>query len=277
MAEIDIKLEKLRQFIGEKGKNGVVIAFSGGVDSSTLTAVAHEVLGEKTVAVIATSPTYTSKELKDAKQIAAEIGVKLHLVETNELKNPNFSKNPENRCYYCKKELLQKLVEFAHKIGFQTVFEGTNASDLTDHRPGFKAVKEIPEVYSPLKISGFSKDEIRQLAKKMGLSVHDKPALSCLASRVPFNEKITAEKLQRVDLAEQAITQIIPVKQLRVRDHNGLARIEIPKAQIELFFNDVVLGKVVLALKGLGFKYVTFDLEGFRSGSMLNTLEQKSL
>jgi len=277
MAEIDIKLEKLRHFIGEKGKNGVVIAFSGGVDSSTLTAVAHEVLGEKTVAVIATSPTYTSKELKDAKQIAAEIGVKLHLVETNELKNPNFNKNPENRCYYCKKELLQKLVEFAHKIGFKTVFEGTNASDLTDHRPGFKAVSEIPEVYSPLKISGFSKDEIRQLAKKMGLSVHDKPALACLASRVPFNEKITAEKLQRIDLAEQAITQIVPVKQLRVRDHNGLARIEIPKAQMELFFNDEVLGKVVLALKGLGFKYVTFDLEGFRSGSMLKTLEQKSL
>jgi len=277
LAEIDIKLEKLRQFIGEKGKNGVVIAFSGGVDSSTLTAVVHEVLGDKIVAVIATSPTYTSKELKDAKQIAAEIGVKLHLVETNELKNPNFNKNPENRCYYCKKELLQKLVEFAHKIGFKTVFEGTNASDLTDHRPGFKAVSEIPEVYSPLKISGFSKDEIRQLAKKMGLSVHDKPALACLASRVPFNEKITAEKLQRIDLAEQAITQIVPVKQLRVRDHNGLARIEIPKAQMELFFNDEVLGKVVLALKDLGFKYVTFDLEGFRSGSMLKALEQKSL
>ena len=273
MAEIEVKLESLRQFISEKGKKGVVIAFSGGVDSSTLTAVSHEVLGDKTVAVIANSPTYTSKELQDAIQIAAEIGVKLHIVETKELKNPNFSKNPENRCYYCKKELLQKLVEFAHKIGFQTVFEGTNASDLTDHRPGFKAVSEIPEVYSPLKISGFSKDEIRQLAKKMGLSVHDKPALACLASRIPFNEKITAKKLQRIDLAEQAIMQIVPVKQLRVRDHNGLARIEIPKAQMALFFNAETLGQIVLALKSLGFKYVTFDLEGFRSGSMLKTLE----
>jgi uncharacterized protein len=164
------------------------------------------------------------------------------------------------------------LVEFAHKIGFQTVFEGTNASDLTDHRPGFKAVSEIPEVYSPLKISDFTKDEIRQLAKKMGLSVHDKPALACLASRIPFNEKITAKKLQRIDLAEQAIMQIVPVSQLRVRDHNGLARIEIPKNQYN-FFNADVMEKVVKSLKGLGFKYVTLDLEGFRSGSMLQTLE----
>jgi uncharacterized protein len=272
MTEITVKLEKLKQFINEKGRNGVVIAFSGGVDSSTLTAVSYEVLGDKAMAAVATSPTYTSKELQDAKQIAAEIGVKLHIVETNELKNPNFNKNPENRCYYCKRELLQKLVEFAHKIGFQTVFEGTNASDLTDHRPGFKAVSEIPEVYSPLKISDFTKDEIRQLAKKMGLSVHDKPALACLASRIPFNEKITAKKLQRIDLAEQAIMQIVPVSQLRVRDHNGLARIEIPKNQYN-FFNADVMEKVVKSLKGLGFKYVTLDLEGFRSGSMLQTLE----
>ena len=272
MTEITVKLAKLKQFINEKGRNGVVIAFSGGVDSSTLTAVSYEVLGDKAMAVVATSPTYTSKELKDAKQIAAEIGVKLHIVETDELKNPNFSKNPENRCYYCKSELLHKLVEFAHKIGFQAVFEGTNASDLTDHRPGFKAVSEIPEVYSPLKINGFTKDEIRQLAKRMGLSVHDKPALACLASRIPFNEKITAKKLQRIDLAEQAIMQIVSVKQLRVRDHNGLARIEIPKNQCT-FFNADVMEKVVRSLKGLGFKYVTLDLEGFRSGSMLKTLE----
>lgn len=272
MSEIAVKLEKLKQFINEKGRNGVVIAFSGGVDSSTLTAVSYEVLGDKAMAVVAKSPTYTSKELQDAKQIAAEIGVKLHIVETNELKNPNFSKNPENRCYYCKSELLQKLVEFAHKIGFKVVFEGTNASDLTDHRPGFKAVSEIPEVYSPLKISGFTKDEIRQLAKRMGLSVHDKPALACLASRIPFNEKITAKKLQRIDLAEQAIMQIVPVKQLRVRDHNGLARIEIPRNQYN-FFNADVMEKVVKSLKVLGFKYVTLDLEGFRSGSMLKTLE----
>ncbi len=215
------KLEELKRFIADKGKDGVIIAFSGGVDSSTLAAISHEVLGEKVVAVIAQSPTYTSEELRDAKQIAQDIGVKLYVVETNELDNPDFNRNPENRCYYCKKELLQTLLAFAHKIGFEAVFEGTNFSDLNDHRPGFKAVQEAKNVYSPWMINGFTKNEIRQIAKSMGLSVHDKPALACLASRIPFNEKITAEKLCRIDKAEQAVKAITGVKQIRVRDHNG--------------------------------------------------------
>jgi pyridinium-3,5-biscarboxylic acid mononucleotide sulfurtransferase len=266
------KLEGLKRFIVEKGQGGVAVAFSGGVDSSTLTAVAHEVLGEKAVAVIAQSPTYTSEELQDAKKIAKDIGVQLYLVATNELENPDFAKNPENRCYFCKKELLQTLVTFAHEHGFQAVFEGTNFSDLKEHRPGFKAVKEAKGVYSPWITNEFTKDEIRKVAKQMGLTVHDKPALACLASRISFNEKITAEKLQRVEKAEQALKSIIPLNQLRVRDHNGLARIEVPKAQRELFCNNEVLDRVAEALTALGFKYVTFDLEGFRSGSMLKTL-----
>ena len=274
MDTLNDKLLKLSDFIREKGRDGVVVAFSGGVDSSTLTAVAHQVLGDKVVAVTAKSPTYTSAELDDARQVAKAIGVKLFIVETNELENPEFSKNPENRCYFCKKELLQTLVNFAHTIGFQAVFEGTNFSDLKDYRPGFQAVKEIADVYSPWMIRGFSKDEIRLVAKQMGLSVHDKPALACLASRIPFNQKITAEKLQRVEKAEEAIKAILPVTQLRVRDHNGLARIEVPKSQRELFCSGEVLDKVSEALKALGFSFVTFDLEGFRSGSMLKTLEE---
>ena len=272
MDELNCKLEKLRQFIAEKGKGGVVIAFSGGVDSSTLAAVTHEVLGEKAVAVIAKSPTYTSEELKDAKKIAADIGIKLHIVQTNELENPDFNRNPENRCYYCKKELLQTLIDYAHQNGFQTVFEGTNFSDLGDHRPGFKAVQEAKDVYSPWMINGFSKDEIRQVAKKMGLSVHDKPALACLASRIPFNQKITAEKLRRIDRAEQAVRAITGIKQVRVRDHNGLARIEVAKWERVLLCNVEVLDRVASELRKLGFDYVTFDLEGYRSGSMLKTL-----
>ena len=272
MDELNCKLEKLRQFIAEKGKGGVVIAFSGGVDSSTLAAVTHEHLGEKAVAVIAKSPTYTSEELKDAKKIAADIGIKLHVVETNELENPDFNRNPENRCYYCKKELLQTLIDYAHQNGFQTVFEGTNFSDLGDHRPGFKAVQEAKDVYSPWMINGFSKDEIRQVAKKMGLSVHDKPALACLASRIPFNQKITAEKLRRIDRAEQAVRAITGIKQVRVRDHNGLARIEVAKWERVLLCNVEVLDRVASELRKLGFDYVTFDLEGYRSGSMLKTL-----
>ena len=205
MEALNRKLEALKCFIADKGKDGVVIAFSGGVDSSTLAAVSHGVLGEKAVAVIAQSPTYTSEELQDAKQIAQDIGIKLYVVETNELDNPDFNRNPENRCYYCKKELLQALLDFAHKIGFKAVFEGTNFSDLSDHRPGFKAVQEAKNMFRPWMINGFIKDDIRQIAKNMGLSVHNKPALACLASRVPFNEKITAEKLCRIDKAEQAV------------------------------------------------------------------------
>ena len=273
MEDLNHKLEKIKHFIREKGKDGAVIAFSGGVDSSTLAAVSHEVLGEKAVAVIAQSPTYTSEELRDAKKIAADIGVKLYVVETNELENPDFNRNPENRCYFCKKELLQTLMKFAYKLGFRAVFEGTNSSDLNDHRPGFKAVQEVKNVYSPWMINGFSKGEIRVVAKKMGLSVHDKPALACLASRIPFNEKITAEKLGRIDRAEQAVKAATGVKQIRVRDHNGLARIEVAKAERDRFCSVDVLDRVAEELKKLGFKYVTFDLEGYRSGSMLKTLD----
>jgi uncharacterized protein len=272
MEELKCKLEKLKQYIAEKGKDGVVIAFSGGVDSSTLAAVSQDVLGKKVVAVIAQSPTYTSEELRDAKKIAEDIGIKLHVVQTNELENPDFNRNPENRCYYCKKELLTLLIDFAHKLGFKVVFEGTNFSDLSDHRPGFKAVQEVKGVFSPWMVNGFGKDEIRQVAKQMGLSVHDKPALACLASRIPFNEKITAEKLGRIDRAEQAVKAVTGVKQVRVRDHNGLARIEVAKNERPLFCNVDVLDRVAEELKKLGFKYVTFDLEGYRSGSMLKTL-----
>jgi uncharacterized protein len=273
MEDLNRKVEELKHFIKEKGKDGVVIAFSGGVDSSTLAAVSHEVLCDKAVAVIAQSPTYTSEELRDAKKIAKEIGIKLHVIETNELSNENFSKNPENRCYYCKKELLESLIDFAHRLGFKAVFEGTNFTDLNDHRPGFKAVQEIKSVYSPWMMNKFSKDEIRHVAKTMGLAVYDKPALACLASRIPFNERITAEKLSRIDKAEQTIKQITGVKQIRVRDHNGLARIEVGKAERALFCKVNVLDKVAEDLKKLGFKYVTIDLEGYRSGSMLKTLD----
>ena len=273
MEELSGKLVQLRSFIWETGKDGVVIAFSGGVDSSTLAAVSHEVLGENVVAVIAKSPTYTSEELQYAKRVAKEIGIKLFIIETNELSNENFSRNPENRCYYCKKELLARLVDFAHQIGFRAVFEGTNFSDLSDHRPGFKAVKEAENVYSPWMANKFTKSEIRQVAKSMGLSVHDKPALACLASRIPFNERITAEKLVRIDRAEGAVKALTGAKQVRVRDHNGLARIEVGKAERALFCNVDVLDSVAESLKKLGFKYVTFDLEGYQSGSMLKTLD----
>ena len=273
MQDLSSKLEQLKAFIKEKGKGGVVIAFSGGVDSSTLVAISHKVLGEKAVAVIARSPTLTSEELRDAKETAKSIGMKLYVIETNELANENFSKNPENRCYYCKKELLKSLITFANELELKAVFEGTNFTDLNDHRPGFKAVQEAKGVFSPWMICKFSKAEIRQVAKTMGLGVHDKPALACLVSRIPFNEKITAEKLYRIDKAEQAVKAIIRVKQIRVRDHNGIARIEVGKSERALLCNIEVQDKINKKLKQLGFKYVTVDLEGYQTGSMLRTLD----
>jgi uncharacterized protein len=274
MQLLDSKLDALKKFIAEKGRDGVVVAFSGGVDSATLAAVSRQVLGERVVAVVAQSPTYTQSELKDAKQVANEIGIKLYITLTDEHNNPDFIKNPENRCYYCKKELLQKLKAFANQHGFAVVFEGTNASDLGEHRPGFKAVQEAQGVYSPLVETGFSKDEVRQVAKNMGLTVYDKPAAACLASRIPFNEPITADKLKRVEEAENAIRDIIKVKQLRVRDHNGIARIEIGPSERQLIFSVDALDLIAVKLKRLGFKYVTFDLEGYRSGSMLDATKQ---
>jgi pyridinium-3,5-biscarboxylic acid mononucleotide sulfurtransferase len=272
MEALNRKVEELKAFIADKAENGAVIAFSGGVDSATLAAISRQVLGDKAVAVIAQSPTYTADELHDAQKIARQIDIKLYVTLTQELQNKEFTKNPENRCYYCKKELLQKLTLFAKEHGYSAVFEGTNFSDLGDHRPGFKAVQEAEGVYSPWVACKFSKEEIRQVAKNLGLSVHDKPSLACLASRIPFNEEITAEKLKRIEQAEAAIREVVNVRQLRVRDHNGLARIEVGEDERSLFCNVDVLDMVAVELKKLGFVYVTFDLEGYRSGSMLATL-----
>lgn len=271
MDQLNHKLSELKQFIAEKGKDGVIIAFSGGVDSATLSALSYQVLGGKAVAVTAQSPTYTAKELKNAKQTAKDIGIKLYIIQTEELKNQDFTKNPKNRCYFCKKELLQKLLMFGSHHGFAAVFEGTNFSDLSDHRPGFKAVQETEDVYSPWVAFKFSKNEIRQVAKTLQLNVYDKPSLACLASRIPFNEEITAEKLARIEKAEKIIKEIVNVSQIRVRDHKGLARIEVTKEQRSIFFKVEILDRIAFELKRLGFHYVTFDLEGYRTGSMLKT------
>lgn len=277
MMDLDEKYWKLRSFIREKGKDGVVIALSGGVDSSTLAAICYDVLGERAVAVTAKSPVYPLEEIEGARRIAEEIGIKHYIIETNELLNENFVKNPENRCYYCKKELLNILQDFARNFGFKVVFEGTNFSDLSDHRPGFKAVKEIEDVYTPWAENHFTKEEIRMLAKKLGLSIYDKPAFACLASRIPFGERITEEKLRRIEKAEQIIRKISGVKQLRVRDHQGLARIEVGKDERALLFNIEIIERITCELKQLGFKFVTLDLEGYRPGSMLATIKAGGL
>ena len=269
MEHLNKKIEVLKSYIAEKGSGGAVIAFSGGVDSATLAALSRQVLGDRAVAVTAESATFTEGELRDAKTTAQEIGIKLYVTKTHELEHEAFAANPPDRCYHCKMELLKKLKQFAHQHGFAAVFDGTNFSDLEGHRPGFRAVQETQGVYSPLMEVGFTKDEVREVAKALGLTVHDRPAQACLASRIPYHERITAERLKRVAKAEQMIHKIVPVTQLRVRDHNGLARIEVAASERKLFCNVDVMEMISVQLKRLGFKYVALDLEGYRSGSML--------
>ena len=273
---LDEKLAELSGFILTKGRRGVAVAFSGGVDSSTLAALCYSILGKKAVAVTAKSPTYTPEELQEAEAVAKHIGIAHYIVETDEMLDENFSRNPENRCYYCKKALLKRLKETASKLGCETVFEGTNYSDLATHRPGYLAVKETQQVYSPWAETRFTKEEIRYVARKLGLPNADKPANACLASRIPYYEKITPERLERISKAERQIRALTGITQVRVRDHNGIARIEVEKTQRERFFNIEVLDQVARELKALGFTFVTLDVEGYKQGSMLLTLNEKA-
>jgi uncharacterized protein len=267
------RYEKLKLFIKDKGKNGAIIAFSGGVDSSTLAAISFDVLRDKAAAVTATSPTYPHEELDEAKKVAKEIGIKHYVVQTNELSDEDFACNPQNRCYYCKRELLDVFREFADKLGFKAIFEGTNLSDLVGHRPGFKAVEEREYVFSPWVETKFTKEEIRKLARELGLSIHDKPASPCLASRIPYGERITEERLERIESAEKAIREIIEVKELRVRDHGSIARIEVGKDERHLLFDTKKMDMIAGRLRKLGYKFVTMDLEGYRTGSLLKGSE----
>ncbi len=265
------KYRQLIQFIGENGRQGAIIAFSGGVDSSTLAKVSRDVLGDKVIAVSGISATYSQTELVEARKIAKEIGIKHQVVTTCETEKEEFLRNPENRCYYCKGELLDVLIELADQVGFKAVFEGTNASDLAGHRPGYKAIKERARVFSPWVEAGITKEEIREIARELGLSNHDKPASPCLASRVPFGERITADRLKRIEMAEAAIKSITDIRELRVRDHGNLARIEVRKDDRTKLAVEKVMNAIVAHLKELGYVYVTMDLEGYRTGSMLES------
>ena len=271
--DITKKLSRLAHIVEEKGRDGAVVAFSGGVDSSTLAALCHDLLGERVVAATAKSPTYPDEELEDARKTAREIGIKHYVVETDELSNDDFARNAENRCYYCKRELLARLEGLTQTLGFRAIFEGTNASDLGGHRPGFDAVREYNNVFSPWVDSGFRKEEIRAVAQKLGLSIHDKPSLACLASRIPFDERITKERLERVDKAEKYVKRVSGVRQVRVRDHDGLARIEVGRDERNLLLEVEVMDQITRRLRELGFSFITLDMEGYRTGSMTATME----
>lgn len=269
--EVRAKMEKLKESIKEMGS--LAIAFSGGVDSTFLLKVAHDVLGDKVIAITARSSTYPEREYKLAVEFAKNIGVKHIDIVSEELEIEGFSNNPTNRCYFCKKELFTKVCEVAKEHQMKYIVDGSNMDDLGDYRPGMQALSEL-SVVSPLREAGMTKEDIRVLSKEMDLPTWDKQPFACLASRFPYGHEITREKLEMVDKAEQFLMDL-GFKQLRVRHHGDVARIEVPASDRSKFFDTDLMDKVGIKFKELGFAYTALDLKGYRTGSMNEVILNK--
>jgi uncharacterized protein len=249
----------------------VVVAFSGGVDSSLAALVALRTLGrDRVLAVTARSPSLPRAELSAAAAVAAEIGVSHEFIDTAEFENARYLQNPANRCYFCKTELYSRLAPLAAARGFHAIVNGVNADDLSDYRPGLQAAGEHG-VHAPLADAGLTKADVRTLAAALGLSIHDKPAGPCLSSRVQYGEAITPEKLARIDAAEDFLRSA-GFPECRVRHHGDLARIEVPPADIERLAAEPLRSQIDAEFRRLGYRYVALDLRGFRSGSMNEVL-----
>ena len=264
----ELILNELRDF------RRIIVAFSGGVDSTLVAYLARLAVGDQAIAVTANSPSLPSSELEEAKQLAEKIGLKQIIVQTDELEDPNYASNPVNRCYFCKKELSQKLKQLATELNVPLIVDGTNADDLNGHRPGAAALME-EGVRRPLADVGMTKAEVRELARLFGLPNFDKPSMPCLSSRVQYGQLITPERLLRIERSEAFIRSLTGVKELRVRDHGDLARVEVGREERQLFFDDEVLDRIAGSLREFGFTYVTFDIFGYRTGSMNDQLTTK--
>jgi uncharacterized protein len=264
------KLEKLREIL--RGLESAAIAFSGGVDSTFLLKVAKQELGDKVIAVTATSSTYPQREFNEAKRYAEEIGAKHIIIESEELEIEGFSKNPVNRCYYCKNELFSKIQNVAKENSVNYVVDGSNADDTGDYRPGMKAARELG-VISPLMDAGLTKKDIRALSKALGLKTWDKPSFACLSSRFPYGNEINISKLNMVERAEQFLLDL-GFRQVRVRHHGEIARIEVAQEERSKIFDLNTMDQIGEKLKEIGFAYVTLDILGYRTGSMNEVLSE---
>ncbi|WP_309742524.1 ATP-dependent sacrificial sulfur transferase LarE [Chamaesiphon sp. OTE_20_metabat_361] len=267
---LELKIERLRHlFIG---MDRALIAYSGGIDSTLVAKVAYDVLGDRSLAVTAKSPSLLPEELEDAIAQATSIGIAHEIVETYEMDNPNYSSNPVNRCYFCKSELHDTLKPLALKLGYQYVVDGVNADDLQDYRPGIQAAKERG-ARSPLAELGITKMEVREIARSIGLECWNKPAQPCLSSRFPYGEEITIPKLNRVGRAEIYLRRL-GYENVRVRSSEDTAKIELPAELIQQFVASTNLIELTQTFRSFGFVYVTLDLEGYRSGKLNQVLSQ---
>lgn len=270
---MDPKLAALEARIAELGS--VVVCYSGGVDSAFVLLVAHRVLGDRAVGLTAVSPSLAPSEKELAIAVAKEIGARHELVQTNEIDNPNYASNPTNRCYYCKSELYDVAAKWAGEHGFAALANGTNTDDLGDYRPGLDAAREA-KVISPLVDVGLNKEDVRRFSKELGLGVWDKPASACLSSRLPYGTAVTRERLSQIGGLEEEL-RALGFRQLRVRWHDKVARIEIEQSEMSRAFEPVMREKIVAAGKKHGFVYVTIDLQGYRMGSHNELLVGNSL
>ena len=272
---IEDKLAHLKEILKDMGT--LVVAYSGGVDSTFLAFVASEVLGQRALAVFAYSPVSIPGEREEAETLVKKLGLRYKMIESNELENPQFVANTKDRCYYCRHELFQQLNEIASSEGLTWIADGTNCDDLSDYRPGRRASRESG-IRSPLLEAGLTKDEIRQLSRESGLPTWDKPASPCLASRIPYGTLVTQDTLYKIAEGERYLHSL-GIRQLRLRHHGDIARIEVDEKGMALILKDETRHEVVKRITALGYLYVALDLSGYRSGSLnskiINSTVQK--
>jgi uncharacterized protein len=272
ISEVTRKIERLKEWFGKS--ESVIVAYSGGVDSSLLAVVAYDVLRYRSVAVLADSPAVSRSEIRSAMLLAEKMGFSCKVVMQDDLSNVDYVRNAPDRCFHCRSALVSLLREVAEKEGIELIVDGTNVDDLGSFRPGIKALREGGS-RAPLVELGFGKKDVREMAAELGIPVHDKPSNSCLSSRIQYGQPVTKEALERIERAETFICNYLGLKAVRVRDHGNLARIELLPNELGNILNLEKIERVDRELKNLGYTYVTLDLQGYRSGSMNEIFKAK--